>query len=217
MNTLSLTQEYFLCSVGEKGCYSAFDTEKGLCLTAAAVLELLLDGVLAMEGKTVSAAAPLPTAKQYLASLYTLVEEKQPVKIETIVEQYSFSFSDKYIRCLTEDVGDSLVQLGCAAREAGGLFGGKTVYRPDAEMRDHVVQKIRAELLEDGQLSNDIIALTALLNKSGDLSAYFSAYEKKDLKRRLQEIKTSSENQVVTRMMDYLETLFALIVVTVIH
>ena len=76
-----------------------------------------------------------------------------------------------------------------------------------------VIQKIRAELLEEGELSDDIIALTALLHKSGDLSRYFSNYEKKALKTRLKSIKESCENQMVAKMVEYIETLFAMVVI----
>lgn len=75
------------------------------------------------------------------------------------------------------------------------------------------MQSIRAELLENGALSEDVIALTALLNKSGDLQKYFSAYEKKDLKKRLKEIKEDPQNEMIQKAVDYVETLFLMVVV----
>ena len=62
---------------------------------------------------------------------------------------------------------------------------------------DHIVQNIRAELLEDGEISEDIIVLTALLNKSQDLQRYFSSYEKQVLKKRLTEIKENPQNELI--------------------
>lgn len=213
METLALTQEYFLCTVGDKGRYSSLDMEKGVCLVAAGVLELLIQDVFRLDGKRLSVQGQLPEEKAYLESLYQFVKRKQPVKVETVVENYSFTFSEKNITQLTEDVGNSLAQSGCVSLKKGGLFGCKSLYLPDAQSRDTVIQKIRAELLEDGELSDDIIALTALLNKSGALSQFFSAYEKKDLKRRLNQIKDSTQNEVVTKMIEYVETLLMMIVV----
>ena len=47
MNTLSLTQQYLLCTLGEKGKFPRLSIEKILCLSGAAVLELLMDETLA--------------------------------------------------------------------------------------------------------------------------------------------------------------------------
>ena len=213
METLALTQEYFLCTVGDKGKYSSLDMEKGVCLVAAGVLELLMEDVLCLDEKRLSVQRELPWQKAYLDSLYQFVKRKQPVKVETVVENYSFTFTDKNITQLTADVGNSLVQSGCASLEKGGMFGCKALYLPDAQSRDTVIQKIRAELLEDGELSDDIVALAALLSKSGALSRFFSAYEKKDLKRRLAQIKNSAQNEVVVKMVEYVETLLMMVVI----
>ena len=78
---------------------------------------------------------------------------------------------------------------------------------------DCIVQSIRAELLEDGELSEDVVALTALLNKSGDIQKYFSAYEKKDLKKRLKEIKDNPQNKMIQKVAHYIDSLLVMIVV----
>ena len=110
-------------------------------------------------------------------------------------------------------VGKSLVEAGCAAEERGGLFGGKTIYVPNEKALDRVIQNIRAELLEDGELSEDIIALTALLDKSGELSRYFSAYEKKALKARLKEIKENPQVKAFQKVLEDIDNLFVLLIV----
>lgn len=51
MKQLSLTQEYLLCVLNKNGKLSAFDLQKILCLSAAGVLELLLDDVFVLDGK----------------------------------------------------------------------------------------------------------------------------------------------------------------------
>ena len=110
-------------------------------------------------------------------------------------------------------VGESLVQKGCAVREKGGILGGKNVYIPDEKELDTVVQNIRAELLEEGELSEDIVALTALLEKSGDLMRYFSAYEKKSIRSRLKEIKESPQSEMIQKVAEYIDTLFMMFIV----
>lgn len=79
-------------------------------------------------------------------------------------------------------------------------------------MVDAIVQNIRAEILEDGELSEDIVALSALLHKSGELKKYFSAYEKKDFRKRMQEIKESPQNEMIQKVMEYIDALLVTII-----
>jgi hypothetical protein len=202
-----------LCTIGEKGKYSSFDMEKQTCLVAGGILELLMDEIAVLEENKISVVAPLSPDQSYLQILYDQIQNKQPVKLERVVEAFSFSFSDKNLQALISGIGDALERSGCVQKEIGGLFGKTILYVPDAKAKDTVIQNIRAELLEDGEISEDVVALTALLNKSGDLSRYFSSYEKKNVNARLKEIKNSAENQVVTQIVEYIETLFALIII----
>ena len=63
--------------------------------------------------------------------------------------------------------------MGCVRKEKGGFMNGKTLYIPNEADVDHIVQNIRAELLRGGEISENIVVLTALLNKSQDLQRYF--------------------------------------------
>lgn len=215
MKNLSTTQQYFLCILKKNGKISSFEMEKTTCLAASAVVELLMDDILALDGKKLSVQTPLPEEKIYLRRVYDVVWKKQPVKFESVVECFSFNFTDKYINGLVEDLGESLVKLGCVRKEKGGFMNGKTVYIPNADDVDHVVQNIRAELLEDGEISEDIVVLTALLNKSGDLQKYFSSYEKQDLKKRLNEIRENPQNELIRKASEYIDTLFLLFIVAI--
>ena len=213
MKSLSITQQYLLCVLNKNGKLPAFGLEKTLCLSAAGVLELLMEDVLAFDGKKLTVQSMLPEEKEYLRPVYEVVERKQPVKFEAIVEYFSLTFTDKHMNELIDSIGVSLAKQGCVKTEKGGLFSGKDIYIPNATDVDSVVQNIRAELLEDGELSEDIVALTVLLNKSGDLQKYFSAYEKKDLKKRLKEIKNTPQNEMIQKVVEYIDSLLCLIVV----
>ena len=58
-----------------------------------------------------------------------------------------------------------------------------------------------------------LVALTALLEKSGDLMRYFSAYEKKSIRSRLKEIKESPQNEMIQKVSEYIDTLFMMFIV----
>ena len=51
MKNRSVTQSYLLCTLKERNRLASYSAEKGMCLVAGSVLELLLDGVLAFDGK----------------------------------------------------------------------------------------------------------------------------------------------------------------------
>ncbi|OUP86708.1 hypothetical protein B5F07_01595 [Lachnoclostridium sp. An169] len=215
MKNLSTTQQYFLCVLKKNGKISSLEMEKTTCLAASAIVELLMDNILTLDGKKLSVQAPLPEDKSYLRQVYYVVMKKQPVKFESVMEYFSFNFTDKYMDGLIEDIGESLVNLGCVQKEKGGFMNGKTLYIPNADDVDHIVQNIRAELLEEGEISEDIVVLTALLNKSGDLQRYFSSYEKQALKKRLEEIRENPQNELIRKATEYIDTLFLLFIVAI--
>ena len=215
MKNLSTTQQYFLCVLKKNGKISSLEMEKTTCLAASAIVELLMDNILTLDGKKLSVQAPLPEDKSYLRQVYYVVMKKQPVKFESVMEYFSFNFTDKYMDGLIEDIGESLVNLGCVQKEKGGFMNGKTLYIPNADDVDHIVQNIRAELLEEGEISEDIVVLTALLNKSGDLQRYFSSYEKQALKKRLEEIRENPQNELIHKATEYIDTLFLLFIVAI--
>ena len=62
-------------------------------------------------------------------------------------------------------------------------------------------------------MTEDIAALTAILDKTGELMRFFSAYEKKDVKKRLKEIKNNPENKEISKVINYVEELMIIIIV----
>lgn len=212
MNNLSLAQEYLLCALNSRGKIPASRFERIIAIAASAVVELLMDDIVGIDGKKLSVQKTLPMQKNYLHPVYDFIKKKQPVKFQKVVEYFSVTLTSKNIDGLISAIGGSLVRAGCARVEKRGLFGSKNAYIPDVKAVDNVIQNIRAEILEDGALSEDIAALTALFNKSGMLLKYFSAYEKKEVKKRLKEIKESPENGDITKVIDYVETLMVILI-----
>ena len=95
-----------------------------------------------------------------------------------------------------------------------GLFGNKEGYAPKKEVITGIIEKIRAELLEDGELSEDILALTILLDKSGQLKEYFSKFEQKELKGKLNAIRKSKTGTTVKDLLWYIDSLDASIMIS---
>lgn len=209
MTDLSVVQEYMLCAVNDKGVISAMDTDKQVCLVAAGLLELQLESCIAIEGKILRAAAPLPENRPYLKPLDDFIREKGTMKVSALVEAYCLSLTDKRLRALWDAVGQSLVSLGLAEAGKAGLLGSKTAYVPRREAVGSVVEMLRAEVLEDGTMTEDAAALTVLLERGKCLKPYFSAFEQKEIREKLRRITASPEGRLVKKMAEYVEVILA--------
>lgn len=219
MQDLSITQEYYICAVNEKGRISDFSTERLVCFVAAGLLDLQLEGCLSLDKKNVTVTGPLPAGRAYLKPLYEFLAEKGTMKPEKVMEAYTYSLSDKHIDALMGSVGTSLEEMGLAQAVKAGLFGSKTAFAPSKEAINRVVDMVRSELLEDGTVTDEVAALTALLDKSGCLKEYFSKFEQKEIKQRLKEIAASPNGRLVGEMVEYIYSMIATMTVltTMMH
>lgn len=218
MNDLSICQEYLLLTLNNKGKIPALNTSIPVCFFAGGLLDLIISDTLAIDKvkkvKKVCIIGELKHEYQYLTSLYSFIKESKSIKINKLVSDYALSLTSKRLNLLIESVGESLVENGCAVAKKGGIVGNNTYFIPNAKAIDRVIQKIRAELLENGTISDNTVALVSLLNKSNQIKKYFSKYEKEQLKSRLKEIKETSSNQLVKEIVDYVDTIIAVIAAT---
>ena len=181
MRDLGITQEYVICAVNGKGKISGFSTEKLVCLVASGLLELQLEHCVEIEKKAVRITDSLPQNKTYLKPLYDFLNQPKLVKIEKLLEEYNYSITDRRLSELLEAVGASLKDCALAQPVSTGLFKNKTAYVPSRDAVHYVIDLIRAELLEDTVLTEDIAALVVLLDKSKLLKTYFSDFEQKEI------------------------------------
>lgn len=206
MRNLSFTQEFFLCALKPQGSATLTNsTERSTSLLIGGLLELLMDGYISIDdNKKVFINKELSSDKIYLAPIYELIKTNKPMKIKTIAEKYAFGFkrSDE----LFQSVGNSIVEDGYVVKENNqGLFKSKIHFLPNESEVTKIVEKLRAELLEQGKISDEVIVLAALLNKSGLIKNYFSKYEVQKLDERLKEIQQSEAGVLIKQMVDYID------------
>lgn len=211
MKNLSISQSYLLCVLNEKGKLPSFSTEISVCLVASGMLDLISAGVVTIDNKKLYAIGDIDNNYQYLKSLYDFIKDTHNVTLEKVASEYCFSFTNKKLTALMEDVGETLVKEQCVTSEKGGFFGNLTCFIVNPKEVDFIIQAIRAEILENGAMSEEMIALASLLEKSGQLQRYFSKYEKKQLKERISEIRKDSSNKLVKEMVDYINTMIAVL------
>ncbi|WMJ89836.1 GOLPH3/VPS74 family protein [Anaerocolumna sp. MB42-C2] len=212
MKNLSFTQEFFLCALKPQGSTTLTNsTESSTCLLAGGLLELQMDGYISFDDKKVFVNKELSSDKMYLKPIYELIKNNKPMKIEAIAEKYAFDF--KRPDELFQSVGHSIVKDGCVVEESKqGLFKNKVRFLPNESEVTKVVEKLRAEFLEEGNVSDEAIVLGVLLNKSGLIKKYFSKYEMQKLNDRLKEIKQSEAGALIKQMVDYIDTWIAIII-----
>ncbi|MDR2163519.1 MAG: GPP34 family phosphoprotein [Clostridiales Family XIII bacterium] len=193
MDTLSFTQEYYLCAINDKGNIPALDMEVPVCLLAGGMMELTRQGYVSYdEKKRFVIAKPWDDALPYLKPLYDKVASfKKPQKIEGVVGAYEVSLQEPFPELLAA-FGASLTAAGYADQlNDQGLLKNKTRYAPKPEAVTRIIEKIRAEFLEDGVISDDTLCLAALLDGSHLIRRYFSKFEADALKKRLKEVRGS--------------------------
>ena len=86
-------------------------------------------------------------------------------------------------------------------------------YVPTKQAVHDVVDLIRSELLEDGEITEDIACLVALLERSKIMKEYFSSFEQKEIRHKLKEIVNSDSGLLIKEMIDYIENLIAIMTV----
>lgn len=212
MSDLSYTQEFLLCILKPQGTIPTFySTQISTCLVAGGILELLNLNVISInDKKKIVVNNGTTLEKEYLRPLYQVICNSKKKDVKDIVSRYIFGTGkllNEYIKSLSIPmVKENLISL-----ETGGVFKTKTLYIPNEESVLRVVEKIRAEFLEGGPVSNETIILGALLYKSSAIKRYFSQYESDILKNRLNEVKKSKEGSFIKEMVDYIETLISVI------
>lgn len=207
MKSLSIAQEYVLCSLNKKGNFPPLSIKIPVCVVASGLIELLISNCIKMDdNKKLCVINDLGVEQVYLKSLFDSLNKPKPIKIQDIALEYNLSFTNKRLNALVADIGNSLADRDCVTAEKGGIFRNKFYFIPNPDEVDRVIQKIRAELLESGTVSDETVALVSLLEESNQIKNYFSKYESKQLNVRLKEIKKASSNQLLKQMLDYVDS-----------
>lgn len=217
MKDMTLTQEYLVCAVNEKGKIGSLNIEKVVCLLAAGLLELQLAECITMDKKAATVTAPLPQDKEYLRSLYDYIGSGKggSIKMDKLLESYTYSLTEKRVKDLTGGIGGELEKMGLATRTPATLLSNEG-FIPVKGALDRVIDLVRSELLEEGEVTEDIAALVILLEKAGIIKNYFSPYERGQMKDRLKAIVRSPQGRQVGQMVEYVEGMLSIMAVLMV-
>ena len=217
MKHLSFTQEFFLCAVNKKGKLSlVFSNDSAVCLVAGGIMELTKHGYIARDGKKkIMISKPWDNCLPYLTPMYEKIASyKRNPKVETILEAFALSMTNKNLNKLVDAFRSSLIDEGCMDEQNNqGLLKEKTNYVPKPQLVTQIIEKIRAEFLEEGPMSENVLCLAALLMEGNLIKNYFSKVEVTKMKARLKEIRNSDEYASVKDIFDYMDQVAAMIVI----
>lgn len=217
MEKLSIMQQYVVCAVNEKGKISSLDQKRMICLIVAGLLELQMDECIVIAEKKISSKKKPEREKRYLKPLYEYICEKEPVKVDKVVNEFYMSLTGKPFAELLDGVMASLRAQGLTEKVPSGIFGNKENLAPTEKAVDAVVKNLRAELLAEEPVTGETAALVLLLDKGGCLKEYFSKDEMKAMKDELKVLADSKEGKLVADVIQQIEgILTAVTVVTLL-
>jgi hypothetical protein len=185
LQNLSIPQEFVLLALDRETnkLKSFFRMHVDLYTIMACIVELSINGNITFDDDdTVRISNSSPTGEKYLDRLLEIMIAEKPKKLKKWVSYFYFR------REIYKMVVESLVDKGVLEIENSEFLFVVPVkkYSDVANIRTHIVEKIRAELLEHGNVEEHTVALVLFLNIKSMLNDYFSDYEQKTLKQKLE-------------------------------
>lgn len=192
LKELTIPQEFVLLALDRETnkLKSIFRQHIALYTVMACLVELSLKGKVKFEeDDTVTIVDSAPTGDKPLDRLLEVMTSEKPKKIKKWVSYfYQHMFKQREVYQL---VVESLVEKGVLEVEKSEILFvvPKKKYVDVANTRNYIVEKIRAELLEDGKVEEHTIVLALFLNAKKMLNDYFSEFERKALKQKIEQLR----------------------------
>lgn len=220
MKNLTVCQEYTLCLLNKvkKNNGNLYEGKYPGCIALAAIFELFLSEKIALDDKQkVIIKNPIDSDVEYLNVIYADLSNEKPKTLKKWMEHYLAGYSNKPIKRIVESVIDSLDKKECLNLEIkNGFLKDKILFNTNMSDVNHIIEKLRAELLESGTMMAETVILASLMHQSGILVDYFSKHEVDQLKTRIDEIKKSDNWATTSLVKQVVDELDTVLIITVI-
>lgn len=218
LNNANITEKFALCMLQEKKNLYAERVKP--YLIASMIIEMLLNGNLEITDKDkVVLCDKMPTIN-YNKKLYEIIKDmkKDKVSLRIILSSICFGFSTKNLKSIIALLKDRMLENELITLETKkGLVGYKEVINADENKFKDTIEEIRAEFLENGNLTDESILLASLLNSTKFLKSIFNKYEKEKLNMRLEEIKDTEIAEKVKVAQATINTMNAIITAMMVN
>ncbi|MDZ5253635.1 GPP34 family phosphoprotein [Clostridium sp. LIBA-8841] len=161
-------------------------------------MELFLDNKIAFNEKDqIIVTDARLTGIQYVDEvLKTIHESKNLKKLDGWIEH--FYIHSKFCSKVYNSIVKEIIDNGILEKENGEKLVdfSKGTFKDSKDIGEHIIQKLRAELLEERSIDENTMYLSLLLDSNKMLMAYFSEYEYKIIKERIEEVAKSNETRI---------------------
>lgn len=215
MGELSYIQKYFICVVNKKGNIPIL---KGMsvagCLVVGGITELITrDCVIWNEKNQISIGKSFDNNLTYLKPIYKAIAHfKEPVEVIYIMDLYASTLRlpgnhhKDSLNDLISTIGASLVEEGYVRELPNkGLFRKKTKYGSKSEIVTRVVEELYKAFFEDNMITDEMLCLAALLDKSDMIHKYFGVAETTWIKKCIEEVRKSEKYAPIKKLLDYID------------
>lgn len=155
----------------------------------------------------------VPTAN-YNKKLYEILKnmKKDKVSLRYVLASICHSFSTKNLKSIINELKDCMLRDNLITIETKkGILGNKEVIIIDESKFTEIINEIKTEILENGNLTENLILLTSLLNSTRFLKNIFNKYEKEELNNRLKNINDTNIAQKVKVAQATVSTMSAMV------
>lgn len=192
METYLISEEFILLSENAKLKMSFLGNKKVKEMYAVGALfyDLLVLDLIQFDdkGKVVAKEPKKKLNNKALNMLYELICEEKPKKFRKWISTFNIPSKNrvKIFELLNENLDNK------------------------ASKQDMIVQRLRAELLEPGKVTEETVILALLLTSSKILKRYFSDYEIKEVGLKIKEFKKESPGKwksiaMISKEIDYMD------------
>ena len=168
-----------------------------------------------MDKKFITVTGPLPQEMAHLRPPLRLSEHRQAHADGKAPGGVHLPVTDAHLNELMAAIGDSLVQQGLMTPVKAGLLGKKQGYLPTREAINAVVDLVRGGAAGGGGGHRGRGRPSDPPGAGKCLKPYFSAFEQKEMRDKLQAISQTPAGKAVRDMVEYVENLIAVMTLLV--
>lgn len=216
MKNLSLAEQYALCVLNEKESKSVlYSNEYAVCIIASSLWQLIsYKAIKQDENKRLVANGKFDNTENYLKYIYDDIASKNSREVNELVEDYILNVSGSNLKNIINSLVEVLIERDCVRVEKhDGLFKEKTTYVGNEKVINDIVKEIRENVLEEQNINADTMILVSMLFWTHSYKEYFSKYEVKQLKEKLEKIKNTQEYLFIKELLDDIQSILLSIVV----
>ncbi|MFD1418865.1 GPP34 family phosphoprotein [Companilactobacillus keshanensis] len=185
---LNIPQKYFILSCNEKGSIRIFkNTRRRAYLAASSFFDLALNDIIDLTDNSVIINKVLPDDKTYLNEFFQIINRNQGKSVTHVLR--AMATKENITKQIYNEIGDSLVTKVDVTKATTGLVFKTNNYIPDIRVKQELVSEVRKEILTADKISPETFALLVVLYGNHDLKTYFSSFEQKQIKTKLEKSK----------------------------